>query len=455
MSAEKHKEAVAFLQKTSDVSGGTVYDHLAGLVGKILEDRPVGAVDLLETSMLIKKTSFSPDDTPVVPPVPQAPKDTAVAVANADLFVTPEPPINPETGEPEEITPPNEFETENILGDASMYTSCGIGFSMTEWYSIMLTLKKLGEDPVKQLKTVRFFGKFFAINGDYFVFEATLKEPPETEAGEEDPNVMPPEAFGEGANAYTYFVCQTMGGPVTKLPDVHPTQITQARLLKKFLTGDLNAEVSAFPPFPGNEANYLRAQISRIASTTVICPVGFFQVGEDEVTLEKAEEYEVPEAATMLETTSWCHRYPHIKAQGRCAWWAPPPPEDDEEYVEPEPEESPALLTSLENDVELYEGCGAWTPIQSSNIASVQYQTVGLRSNLWPGAFAVCQGSTFSNIYIGWGVKNSRLIPPPPPPVCAEWAPAVDEEGNPIPLAESTELPPPPPEPEAEEEEEA
>ena len=36
-----------------------------------------------------------------------------------------------------------------------MYGALGVGFSQSEFYSIMLTVKKLGEDPVKELKTVR------------------------------------------------------------------------------------------------------------------------------------------------------------------------------------------------------------------------------------------------------------------------------------------------------------
>jgi hypothetical protein len=71
---------------------------------------------------------------------------------------------------------------------------------------------------------VRFFGKFFGINSDYYVFEATLQE--EGEAPEEgDPTVMPAEEPGSGSNAYTYFVCSQLGGPCTKLPPTTPSQI--------------------------------------------------------------------------------------------------------------------------------------------------------------------------------------------------------------------------------------
>lgn len=62
-------------------------------------------------------------------------------------------------------------------------------------------------------------------------------------------------------------------------------------------------------------------------------------------------------------------------------------------------------------------------------------QVAGLRSNLWPGAACACQGSRFTNIYVGWGVKNAPFVPLPPPPVSREY----DAE-----LVESAELPPKP-----------
>jgi radial spoke head protein 4A len=293
---------------------------------------------------------------------------------------------------------------------------------------------------------VRFFGKFFGINSDYYVFEATLQE--EGEAPEEgDPTVMPAEEPGTGANAYTYFVCSQLGGPCTKLPPVSPSQIKVAQQIKKFFSGDLTAEVSAFPPFPGNEANYLRATIARIAATTVVCPAGYFAVGEDEVTLEKEEEWAPLEGSEMMLLENWCHRYPHIKPQGRCAFWAPPPPEDEEaleSYEEPTPEESPALLSTLAEDAEVLGG-PAWSAVTSSAIPSVQFQVTGVRSNLWPGAVAVMAKGAFTNVYIGWGLKNEKLLPAPPPAVMGEWSAPLDDEGNPtFLLQESTELPPPP-----------
>lgn len=41
-------------------------------------------------------------------------------------------------------------------------------------------------------------------------------------------------------------------------------------------------QVVSYPPFPGNEANYLRAQIARISATTHISPLGYYVFEEEE-----------------------------------------------------------------------------------------------------------------------------------------------------------------------------
>lgn len=59
----------------------------------------------------------------------------------------------------------------------------------------------------------------------------------------------------------------------------------------------------------------------------------------------------------------------------------------------------------------------AWTPVFSSNTEGLNYQTAGLKSNLWPGAYALAKGTQYVNVYVGWGYKNAAYIPLPPPPV--------------------------------------
>jgi len=41
-------------------------------------------------------------------------------------------------------------------------------------------------------------------------------------------------------------------------------------------------QVVSYPPFPGNEANYLRALIARISAATHISPQGYYIFEEDE-----------------------------------------------------------------------------------------------------------------------------------------------------------------------------
>ena len=74
-------------------------------------------------------------------------------------------------------------------------------------------------------------------------------------------------------------------------------------------------QVSAYPVFPGKEAEYLRAQIARIAATTMVCPAGAFQASE-EGALEKVEGFAAPPASELASTESWAHRSAHLKKQG-------------------------------------------------------------------------------------------------------------------------------------------
>jgi hypothetical protein len=55
-------------------------------LAQILEDKPAGAVDLLETTLLVKKTQFSASTSNATLPVSQNPKDAAKAVAVTKLY---------------------------------------------------------------------------------------------------------------------------------------------------------------------------------------------------------------------------------------------------------------------------------------------------------------------------------------------------------------------------------
>lgn len=58
------------------------------------------------------------------------------------------------------------------------------------------------------------------------------------------PNDVPSEKGGAGANGYTYFVCNQLGGALSRLPLVKPSHIKAARQVKKFVSGKLETQVS-------------------------------------------------------------------------------------------------------------------------------------------------------------------------------------------------------------------
>ena len=139
------------------------------------------------------------------------------------------------------------------------------------------------------------------------------------------PPVVPKETTGTGANKFVYYVCKEPGLPWVKLPSVSPADITAARQIRKFFTGRLDAKVVSYPPFLGNEANYLRAQIARISAGSQVSPHGFFLVVEDEAdeeddalrdNCERNPDFEGVPVSEMVESlSSWVHHVPHILEQ--------------------------------------------------------------------------------------------------------------------------------------------
>lgn len=143
------------------------------------------------------------------------------------------------------------------------------------------------------------------------------------------PPVIPKEESRSGTNKYLYFVCNEPGRPWTRLPHVTPAQIVCARKIKKFFTGFLDTPVISYPPFPGNEANYLRAQIARISAATHISPLGFYQFGEEEGdeeeeggagrdSFEENPDFEgIPVLELVDSMANWVHHTQHILPQVR------------------------------------------------------------------------------------------------------------------------------------------
>lgn len=83
----------------------------------------------------------------------------------------------------------------------------------------------------------------------------------------------------------------------------------------------------SYPPFPGNESNYLRAQIARISAGTQVSPLGFYRFREEEGeeeeegardNVEENPDFMGLSVHNMAESLSeWVHHIQHILMQVR------------------------------------------------------------------------------------------------------------------------------------------
>ncbi|VDK34246.1 unnamed protein product [Taenia asiatica] len=357
---------------------------------------------------------------------------------------------------------------QDLCSTSSMFKCTGEGLSTSEFFKIQLAIKKIIADyPVE---SIRFWGKIFGIHNDYYIIECTPGDSDvfednvkkdlvqeETESNDWKPveaapnffNILigfyniradpslpksiwkpypetPPEEVGKGVNSRVYFVSNFPCGPYSRLPHAEPKQIVVSRLIYSPFTGDLTASVASFPPFPGTEAHYLRAQIARISAATQLAPQNFYHLrlesdddGEDEegneevvqVECEENEEY-VAQPLDEMDLEQWVHCRPYILPQGRVNWWNPLEAENVTESdanssddgntvpplrglgVEPQPERGPPILTPIAEDLEV-QGQIPWTIRRYPGGPYLRVSSV-----LWPGAHTVAQE--------GWVSLHSR-----------------------------------------------
>ncbi|XP_069025302.1 radial spoke head protein 4 homolog A isoform X1 [Embiotoca jacksoni] len=446
----------AYLLTPSTRSNRNLYDHLTQLLTKVMDERPLDTVDVMEDMSLEVKRASLEDMQSTLRDLPQTTTAELLAEQQHLLFSQPE-----DADQDDEL---GESPLPNVSEIGFYLEQAGVSLGREEMHRIFLALQKLVES--QALLRCRLWGKILGIESNYIVAEVehrdgkeeeeqSTDEPAEEEEREAEteeneidplprstyspPPVVPMEAPGTGANKFSYYVCKEPGLPWVKLPHVTPAQITMARLVRKFFKGRLDAPLACYPPFPGDEANYLRAQIARISAGTHVSPHGYYHLREEEGDEEEEapqDSYEVnPDfeslpAAEMAESLSnWVHHVPHILQQGRCTWvnLAVKPGDDsneegeadekEEDPDEPEPETGPPLLTSLSQDAEMFN-VPPWS-LRLSSTLTPQHAITVLRSNLWPGAFAYTCGKKFENFYVGWGLKHAGegfnpAVPPPP-----------------------------------------
>ena len=358
----------------------------------------------------------------------------------------------------------------DLMDEANLLEWAGISFGRAETYRLYLSIKKFAETLPSEVDRLRFFGKISTRGAPYYIVEGLTAE------DEEDIDPMKKEGKS-GANKYTYWVTQSTQSNVwIQLPHVTMAQVIRlllylsytriihlymqvvvARKFKRLLTGNLDAEVPSYPPFPGTERNLLRAQIARIGGETLVSPAGYFELDEDEdpPTIKLAEAEAIAEnfpktPQELKDPEAWVHHEIELNALGRVTA-LPEQLDDNGEPIEVEDPVDPIPpLKAIEPEQWAFRVC-------PGGAGEAPFSLVVARSTVWPGAMAIAAGRRFLNIYVGNGVvyESAPYTPPYPAAIQTEWAPAEDEEDGALLEQDDVRVDPtPPPPPEEEEEEE-
>lgn len=285
--------AKAHLQRKE--GSASAYDLLTEVVLKILSDQPANAVSAFEElSAAVKASAF-----------PLAAPDARAGGASSSGELAAEKASRRDKLEALFKLPGGEDEApgepvQNFTEDAAYIEWAGISFGRADAFRLHLSLKHLAaKQPVRGL---RFWGKVFGTSADYFIAEGEMDAPEDEPEDARDALGNLIHRTGDGPNKFTYFVCAAIGDEWTALPAVTPHQVVVARQIRRFFTGRLDAPIAGHPPFPGKEAEYLRAQIALISAATALAPVGAFQPvdgDEDGAIAPNEEEWEAPELSEI------------------------------------------------------------------------------------------------------------------------------------------------------------
>ncbi|KAJ3302502.1 Radial spoke head protein 4 A [Kappamyces sp. JEL0829] len=451
----------------------SMYNHLTKVIMHALESKNANIVDNFEKlSLAVKNGQFatkpSPHSVKEIEPKHIQSAHAAERLAQLKVWNT----VSDLQRTSEESNDADPGEIPDMMDLANLWEWAGVSFGKEDTFLLFLSIKKLVD--AKQLKSVRLWGKIYGRDANYIVAEGELKEGVE-DVEDAVVNAVEPEPLSEsqkakdekkveeakeatasnipvpeikrfaplakeartGVNKYIYYVCHTVGGPWVRLPDVIPERLQESRKIRKYFTGHLNAKISSYPAFAGNEAQYLRCQIARISSNTVVSPKGYYMVDPDAEESEEGNEYEGMANDQLANITNWVHHIPYILPQGKVVWEAPKQikeekeeKEEDEEEPEEEapvdPETGPLPLTAISSDEE-HGNVQAWSSRLCSKLSPLKFSPVTLRSNRWPGAIVLAYADKFANIYVGDGLKDignpaQNYMPVALGPIAKEYA---------------------------------
>ena len=443
-------KAKTFLMRAE--GGTSLYEHLVELVLKLVVEQPENALANLEALSAATKGKSFPDFG-VGGGSAGAAASEELAAARAALLAAQLAVLKAPVADEEGAGGPGE-PVQNLTEDSALLEWGGVGLGRTEAFRLHLALKHLAAKfPAKGL---RWWGRVFGRGGDYLVAEGAM-EAGEGEEGDEDKDALgnAVQKTGDGPNRLSYFVCSGVGQPWTRLPRVTPHQLTAARSIRRYLSGSLDAPVAGHPPFPGNEANLLRATIAHISAAAALVPAGSLVAVEGDeggATEPNGEEWEAPDLSSA---EGWVHSELEINALGRTR---PNPPvvdaEGNEVAVEGAPEPSAPLRPAGDDpavDEAAAEGGGAWcfSACPSAGLAEGEAPTGPFvaKSLRWPGAVAVGQGKRSAWAYVGWGLPVATA--PYQPQLPAEVQPQCNYQEDATRCVENKDVtvdPTPPPE---------
>uniref|UniRef100_A0A1I8NR69 Radial spokehead-like protein n=1 Tax=Stomoxys calcitrans TaxID=35570 RepID=A0A1I8NR69_STOCA len=259
---------------------------------------------------------------------------------------------------------------------------------------------------------------------------------------------IPPEPIGQGVNRFTYFVVNNLWDEWMELPICTPKQVQISRKIKKFFTGDLEADVISYPCFPGKEKHYLRAMISRITAGTYIAPRGYYRrmtksekrlfdgladyeadeeettdgqsedtttkYGEEEegeealpdndIVLLRNEKYYPLPLAKLNQASQWLHIRPNILPQGRVVWF-------DEEKAKLERQKELKRLEKLRQMEEMgieqgdeYQEEEEESSEEEESIGDQEEQELNVNTSreLGPPILSCCSHDSYEEIPVAW-----------------------------------------------------
>nr|CCC95050.1 unnamed protein product [Trypanosoma congolense IL3000] len=320
---EMFSRAKAYLM-CANKDGVSVYDQLTRMMEQILDRNPHDIANdpskFNELFALLQRHSFVDGESTQAcnEPCPIPPSELTRLAENERLFERAPPEIQTTIEQPDPYTTvtttrvvPRTAPSYDSVEQNNLYWSwAGCGMAEEEAFLLDRSITLLAME--KNLEEVRFVGKIFGTQGNYYVV-SSRRYVQEGEKVYKEVNTMPrparrnlevpvqPEPGFVGANRLSFWVTSNPSAKWNLLPDVTPQQICAGRRIKRLFSGNLDAPVVCSPPFEWNESVYLRVQLSRIVSGTYISPVGALEEPEEDMD-EDEDEYDDEMANKPKET---------------------------------------------------------------------------------------------------------------------------------------------------------